>query len=141
MSLTKRLYSLVNQTVGEQKKFAESIHISPNTFSHYITGRRKLPLDVAVKISEYTNCNLNWLLTGKGEMFLDGSIYKETSGDDNDAQREELVRNIKNLESEVLALKKSISELEAENSELTHELVQRLKKLCSLQEQLIPEPS
>lgn len=70
MILFQRLQMLVNETVSEHKKFAEMIGIQPNTFSHYITGKRKLPYEIAIEISKHTNCNLHWLLTGNGEMFL-----------------------------------------------------------------------
>jgi plasmid maintenance system antidote protein VapI len=139
LSIPERLQLIVKMTVREQKKFSETIGISPNSFSHYVTGRRKLPLEVAIRISEHTNCNLNWLLTGKGEMFIteqnnDASVYNvECAKCDEQAQR------VKELEQEVKSLKKSISELEQQNSELSQKLIQRLEHLLKLQEELVPQ--
>ena len=69
MDLLKRLQQLIKLRVKEQKEFAKLINIAPNTLSHYVTGKRKIPLEIIVKIAKYTNCDLHWLLTGEGEMF------------------------------------------------------------------------
>ena len=70
LDIAERLQQLVKQTIRSQREFSEIIGISPNTFSHYATGKRNLPHDVAIRIAKHTNCNLHWLLTGEGEMFI-----------------------------------------------------------------------
>jgi SOS-response transcriptional repressor LexA len=52
-----------------QKKFAQSLGISPPRLHNYLSGIRDIPQDIIVKIVELTGCEYQWLLTGEGEMF------------------------------------------------------------------------
>lgn len=48
-----------------QTKFAELLGLGPMTYSHYEAGNRKPNLAVLARIQSRTNCDLNWLITGK----------------------------------------------------------------------------
>lgn len=83
MSTAERVKSLIVKKKLTQKKFAESIGISPARLNNYLAGLSKVPQDIMVAIAHTYHVNLNWLLTGTGEMFqelqpLDPSILTKT---------------------------------------------------------------
>lgn len=60
------------KTLGfkSQNSFAESINISSSRMSNVITGRNKPDLEfIQHIILSHTNVNIDWLLTGQGEVF------------------------------------------------------------------------
>jgi SOS-response transcriptional repressor LexA len=65
-----RLKLLRDMADMSQKDFSNLLKISPGNYSHYETGRRAMPISVLLDISRITNCNIDWLLTG------DGNVYK-----------------------------------------------------------------
>lgn len=69
MDVAKRVKSLIGRQNLTQKKFAESIGISPARLNNYLTGIAKVPQDILVRISDKYNCSLTWLITGEGEMY------------------------------------------------------------------------
>jgi len=53
-----------------QSRFAASINVSPGNVSEWLSKPNKNPSsDALIRICETHNVNLNWLLTGQGEMF------------------------------------------------------------------------
>ncbi len=83
MSVPSRVKQLIMQCDMTQKKFAESIDISPARLNNYLASLSKIPQDILVKISEVHHVNLNWLITGKGPMFqelipMDAKILEDT---------------------------------------------------------------
>jgi transcriptional regulator with XRE-family HTH domain len=134
MFFGNRITLCINRLQVTKKYFAETIKVSPGNLSDWINPKRKSnpSSEVLVRISETYNINITWLLTGKGEMFLDGSYNKEEVCIDS-------CDKIEKLEQEVALLKKDIAELGQDNSNLRDELVDRLRKICNLQDQLIPE--
>ena len=70
--MDEQLKKLINLMGISQKDFAESIGISPSAISEVIKGRvQSFNNETMLKIKETYNVNLHWLLTGKGEMFVD----------------------------------------------------------------------
>ena len=68
MSRLKQLISALGMT---QVEFAEKMGIAKSTVSDVISGRLKdLPNHVHTTLVRGYSVNLNWLLTGEGEMFL-----------------------------------------------------------------------
>jgi transcriptional regulator with XRE-family HTH domain len=52
-------------------RFADAIQVQRSGISHILSGRNKPSLDFVMKIlSSYPEINPDWLLFGKGEMFL-----------------------------------------------------------------------
>ena len=49
--------------------FAKSIEQSQPAYANYEIGKRKPAFEILVKMASVHNVNLNWLLTGEGEMF------------------------------------------------------------------------
>lgn len=69
MDVAKRDKLLISRQNLTQKKFAESIGISPARLNNYLTGIAKVPQKILIRISEEYNCSLTWLLTGEGDMY------------------------------------------------------------------------
>ena len=64
-------------------QFADEINLQRSSLSHVLSGRNKPSLDFVMKIKHrYSKVNLEWLIFGKGNMFIDqndeviGSIEK-----------------------------------------------------------------
>lgn len=66
-----RLYQLrkINLALG-QKEFAKKIKFHPVTISLYETDERRPSLVFFRKVKKKWNVNLNWLISGKGDMFI-----------------------------------------------------------------------
>ncbi|MFR9166862.1 MAG: helix-turn-helix domain-containing protein [Dysgonomonas sp.] len=55
-------------------KFADNLDIGRAVISHILNGRNNASLDVIMKIlAVMPQINSDWLLTGKGLMYLDGA--------------------------------------------------------------------
>lgn len=67
-----RIKELIEQEAGSNRKFAESIGISPAIISHILSGRNNPSLAVIQAITNvYTNVNSDYLINGKGSLYLD----------------------------------------------------------------------
>ena len=45
-----------------QKQVAGELHIAPNTLSQYETGSRNIPNEILIKIADYYNTSIDYLL-------------------------------------------------------------------------------
>ena len=77
-----RLLTLRKQMKLTQVQFAKEIGITQNVYTRYETGKLDLPDHLKSKLHQI-GVNLNWLLTGKGQMFqelvpMDASILSDT---------------------------------------------------------------
>lgn len=59
-----------------QKQFGQEIGIPLTTVSKYERGEVKPSFDILSNIGKRFSVNLNWLLAGKGEMFLQSNVEK-----------------------------------------------------------------
>lgn len=63
-------------------KFADKLQISRAVISHILNGRNNPSLDVVLKIlSQMDYINPEWLLTGKGSMYIKGKDEKSSIGE------------------------------------------------------------
>lgn len=65
----------------QQGDFAEKLGVLQNALSQYENGNRKVPDEIMHKLVDVFEVNINWLLTGKGEMFI-GDVSTATPDDD-----------------------------------------------------------
>lgn len=70
MPIQERVKLLIDKQNMTQKKFADILGISPARLNNYLTGLSNIPIDLLIKIAEFTNCNLSWLITGEGDMYI-----------------------------------------------------------------------
>lgn len=75
--INKRVKEVVeNKEGGNVSAFANKINVRQNTLSQYFNNKRTLSLDVVLKTSQaYPDLNMNWLITGDGEMLVDSSSH------------------------------------------------------------------
>lgn len=50
-------------------KFADKLEMSANTLTNYEKNRREPSLNLFVQLDKKLNINLNWLVSGQGNMF------------------------------------------------------------------------
>lgn len=86
--MKSRFKSLLNELNMSQIEFAQTFGMAKSTVSEVSSGRiRTLPPDVLTKLHTEYFINLNWLLTGEGEMYLSkggsGNISSRGSGNIN----------------------------------------------------------
>lgn len=79
--MNNRLRLIREKIGGSQKKFAESMGISQQTYANYESGKASIPDTIKQQLF-VKGINLNWLVTGIGDMFLHDSEEKanELSG-------------------------------------------------------------
>jgi len=81
MSINNRFKSLIDHVVtkqgakgikgGNRKKLAEQLDIPYSTLQNYYHGKRaNIEIDALRKLYIHLSININWLLTGEGDMFL-----------------------------------------------------------------------
>jgi len=80
MTIGQRLGLILKDLGITQKKFAERIGADPSRFSKTMNDKSGLGLDELQKIHSLFGINLNWLLTGKGNM-KDGYIITPVNKD------------------------------------------------------------
>lgn len=86
-----------------QTDMASIFNVSKQTISDYERGRTFPKPDILEKLTTEYNINLNWLLTGKGNMLLTDTEKASTT-----QQIQELNNKIKELEIENKVLKELI---------------------------------
>ena len=73
--LKERFAKFVNAVSPTQVDFAARLGIAPQGLQKYLkSGRQPMP-DILLKLNEL-GCNINWLLTGKGEMITEIKLFK-----------------------------------------------------------------
>lgn len=45
-----------------QQQIADMLHIKQNTYSQYENGHRQIPIDLLIKLSEFYNTSVDYLL-------------------------------------------------------------------------------
>ena len=70
MSDYKRLKEVREENRYTQKEFAEILDLKQAKVRDIEVGRGKLSMEILVKIEDEFNINLRWLLTGRGNKYL-----------------------------------------------------------------------
>lgn len=101
-----RLIQLIEKEKLSATSFAERIGIQRSTLSHLFSGRNKPGFEFLIKITdEFPLLNLNWLITGNGEMYLSSSDEEELKGShDSNQEKENVKSNSKFLETSPMDL-------------------------------------
>lgn len=76
-----RIKELMERQHMQQNVFAEVLNISPGSLSGIFSERTKPSLNIVMAIKEkFPKVNLDWLLYGRGAMFLDDNGSKNMNG-------------------------------------------------------------
>lgn len=66
------------ETLGfNQSNFAEKINLAPQSLTRYEKNKTVPSMDFIAKLTNMFSINSNWLLTGKGEILLNDTQYKD----------------------------------------------------------------
>ena len=71
MSVKDRLNEIKSLKLMSIKLFAETTNLSYRTAQNYLSGDREPNLEGLIKICTHLGVNLNWLVAGIGEPFID----------------------------------------------------------------------
>ena len=90
-NISLRIKELIDDRKLSNSEFAKEIGVNPSIISHILSGRNKVSLQIieAVKRS-FTNVNLDYLLTGSGELFQNVTNVKHPKNDFPDITTREL---------------------------------------------------
>ena len=94
MDVHERLKAVIEELGLVQKNFAESIGTTQATLSRQLKGIHKIDKQAALAIQSVHGVSATWLLTGEGEMFLDGSSVSSVKGEELDRETMESVIRI-----------------------------------------------
>lgn len=72
MSINNRVCLIIEQLGGSITKFSERSGINYRSVQNYMRGDREPNSEAYLKFAQL-GININWLLTGEGEMFIGGS--------------------------------------------------------------------
>jgi transcriptional regulator with XRE-family HTH domain len=78
--MLERISRLIKSQKISASQFADEIGVQRSSVSHVLSGRNKPSLDFITKIiNSYPDVNSDWLLTGKGNMWVDlnSNVQKE----------------------------------------------------------------
>lgn len=59
------------------KAFAELMDMPLRSLHNYLSGEREPSIDLLIKINKILSININWLITGNGEMLQQPSDFTE----------------------------------------------------------------
>lgn len=125
MSAGKRLKLYLIERNLSQEEVASLSGISKQTISNIIKGKNAPSGEVLTKIAnEYTDLNLNWLMTGKGKMMNTGSPEELPR---TKPQEENMQALLKLKENIIESQKEHISDLK-ETIKLQKEIIANLKQ-------------
>lgn len=74
MKIYERLQKILDtHTQGHRANFGRLVEIHPSTLHNYLSedGQRRIKVDFLRSLSKKLNINLNWLITGRGEIYND----------------------------------------------------------------------
>jgi transcriptional regulator with XRE-family HTH domain len=62
LGLYKRIKNLREDSDKSQAEIAGTLSISQRAYSHYELGSRGIPIDILIKLADYYNCSLDYLV-------------------------------------------------------------------------------
>nr|WP_178414584.1 helix-turn-helix transcriptional regulator [uncultured Blautia sp.] len=58
----QRIQDLRNDSDLSQKQISEILHISQRSYSHYETGSRGIPIEMLIRLADYYNTSIDYLV-------------------------------------------------------------------------------
>lgn len=116
--IAERFREIRAKTGLSQKDFASAINLSHTVIAEIERGNREPSRKVMVAVAKKYGISLDWLLLGIGSM--------EGAQPEKDLEVEALKKEIAEMENTIRAL-------EAENKEISRELLDRMRQLVEIQ--------
>lgn len=93
----ERIISFINDCQLSKKVFADAINMEQSTVNNQLIGKRGLSIDLILSfLSSYSNISAEWLLRGRGDMYIcnnnEASTNTSYKNDDVKALKEEIIR-------------------------------------------------
>jgi transcriptional regulator with XRE-family HTH domain len=110
-------------------KLAALTGLSKGNLSSYENNKTNPSVTALVPILKHLGVNINWLLTGEGEIF----------NCNNKEDNAEIKKRLAEAEEELRQLRLQYASLQDQNEELNQEIKDRLRQIVGLQEKLIPQ--
>lgn len=66
----QRIHDLREDSDLSQKEISEILHVSQRSYSHYETGSRGIPIETLIRLADYYNISIDYLVgrTNRKEM-------------------------------------------------------------------------
>lgn len=74
-----RLKELRDSLGYSQKKMGDLLNIAQTTYANYESGKANIPDELKIKLLKQLNLNMNWLLSGYGQMFISDNKPESSS--------------------------------------------------------------
>ena len=118
-NFSKRLKKLRHELNITQNDFAQSCEVKLTAISKYETGLVKPGFDMLYKIASVYNVNLNWLILGIGEMFLQTVALKNGTNESIVSVTHEITSNNRNftIKSNEKPTERNVSNINDESDE------------------------
>lgn len=129
-SICLRIKEARELTKEKQKIFANKIGIEQASLSSIENGKTP-SLDTVIKVALVYQVNLNWLLTGEGEMLKSAAQSTQQHAENN------IVVEIDKMKMEIGYLKKIIILSDEHNKQLQINVATLLKQIELLEEKLV----
>lgn len=113
----RRIREVRNKLDLSQAELAKILGVSQRTVSHWETQRNEPPLDVLRTMCSKLGVNLNWLLTGEGEMFLN-EIPQIPGIEDDERELLALLRENPEMKPLIIKLLKAAKDMETAVEEI-----------------------
>ncbi len=141
--MNERLILMRKKLKLSQIALAKLLKCSQPNISDYEKGKVSVPISALQIISKTYNINLNWLITGEGNMFMGEDEPCKPKGDKSkkeevsDTYRKQLEEELKKAQEELVRLRERNSKLREENQELNEEIKERFREIIGLQGKLL----
>ncbi len=86
--VVERFKEIMEKLEIDATTLSKKIGVEPSSISHILSGRNKPSFNFLSKLAEtFPQLNINWLVTGKGEMLIDKNInYVKQKGESSENQ-------------------------------------------------------
>jgi len=86
--VVERFKEIMEKLEMDATTLSKKIGVEPSSISHILSGRNKPSFNFLSKLAEtFPQLNINWLVTGKGEMLIDKNInYVKQKGESSENQ-------------------------------------------------------
>jgi len=121
MSIGQRLKMLRKSINFSQDEMADALKCKRPMLSLYENGKTSIPDEIYLIVNNLYNVDLNWLLTGEGEMYIS-------------QQPTSVLNTNTNIVND---LKQEITTLRNKNAEQSELIIELFKKLTDLQNKII----
>ena len=106
MTIGQRVRMVRKSKNMNQTEFASILKCSIGSVSFYESGNIALSTDILEILKNEFQVNLNWLITGEGEMFLSSEVKKEPASPAQDSEFSRLKQAYEVLEGKYTSLLK-----------------------------------